>query len=236
MTSTDCGYLIHSRKYTDTRIILNLFTEQYGLISCVHRVSRSKKKVSVTPQPFTKFALSWKGGGGLKTMLMLEQLNESVSLVSQALYCGLYANEIIQRSVAENDSSADLFNAYETLIRVLPTCENELSLMEVALRNFELVLVRELGYAVDFEADTLGDEIKPDTEKFYLLSLQEGFQPVLPVNRTPYLFNGREIHAIGQRDFRSEDVRQAAKRMCRLLLKPLIGEQPLKSRELFSRK
>jgi DNA repair protein RecO (recombination protein O) len=56
-------------------------------------------------------------------------------------------------------------------------------------------------------------------------------QADVPVN---FQFSGQHIQAIAARDFTVPEVKQTAKRITRILLKPLLGSKPLMSRELFS--
>ena len=46
-------------------------------------------------------------------------------------------------------------------------------------------------------------------------------------------FSGRDLLAIASENFKEESTQQAAKRLMRFALAPLLGEKPLNSRELF---
>jgi DNA repair protein RecO (recombination protein O) len=81
-----------------------------------------------------------------------------VSLLGpQALLPGYYVNELLMRLLARQDAHPRLFDAYANTLQALATAsaaDDE----SAALRAFELVLLRELGWLADLNVATLTDE------------------------------------------------------------------------------
>ena len=91
------------------------------------------------------------------------------------------------------------------------------------------MLLQELGYLPDFfsAADT-GQDIVPDAH--YGFIAEEGFVSCPPTQ--VYALKGQDIIDIGERRL-GASARKVAKYITRQALLPIIGDKPLKSRELF---
>ena len=74
-----------------------------------------------------------------------------------------------------------------------------------------------------------GEEV--DSEMWYQFCENEGFIASLLQNNLSFL--GKDLLAFEALDFSEKSTQQAAKRFTRIALKPYLGSQPLKSRELF---
>jgi DNA repair protein RecO (recombination protein O) len=96
------------------------------------------------------------------------------------------------------------------------------------LRSYEFQLLELLGYGVDFSFDASGEPI--DERQTYSYFPELGF---LMQQDTRSGFSGAQLKAIANHDFSQSDVLYMAKQLSRYLLKPLLGNKPLKSRELF---
>lgn len=66
---------------------------------------------------------------------------------------------------------------------------------------------------------------------YYQFKENEGFIASLLQNNNSFL--GEDLLAFAVLDFSAKSTQQAAKRFTRMALKPYLGSQPLKSRELF---
>jgi len=90
-------------------------------------------------------------------------------------------------------------------------------------------LLQDLGFLPDFyyEAES-GEPIAED--KCYQFVPDQGFIECMPSHR--YAIRGLDIIAISEKQF-SVSARRAAKYICRQAFLPIIGDKPLKSRELF---
>lgn len=222
------AFILHSKPYTESSLLLDVFTEQYGLVKLLSKGARSKRSnLKGILQPFTPLLIRWVGNGSIKTLTGAEAISLALPLFNHYLYCGLYVNELILRVLEENTDAQTLFFDYLACIQELATQELP---MEAILRTFELALLKHLGYGVDFlHCAGSGEEVSD--EMTYQYRLEKGFIASLVINH--HSFTGKQLKALAYRDFKTADELQAAKRFTRIALKPYLGSKPLKSRELF---
>ena len=232
----DRAYVIHSRKYTDSKIIITFFSEHYGKFSGAFRVVKSKNKPYSLPQVFTLFEVTWLQGASLKTIKSIEPVlsdeKTRYTLVGQSLYCGIYLNELLQRLLSDLDSSPELFFAYQAALEKLSysTMKDQ---FEVCLREFELIFLESLGYGIDFSCDSDGDLLS--TTYRYGFVAQSGFTKASNDYSTQQpVFTAEAIRNIQHGHFDNRECLKTAKIICRLSIESLLGGKPLKSRELFS--
>lgn len=227
--SGDTVYVLHSRPYTDSKLIVELFSEQFGRISGVYR--QPSKKRAYKPQPFTLYESQWFGGGELKTITVLDSVSAPVALSGESMFCGLYLNEILIRLIRKEDPCQTIFLAYQHAI----SCLSRSAVLEVPLRVFELQLLEGLGYGLDLRSDSEGEAIV--NGKDYLFVSELGFVPVERVperSKQDLLLSGSHLSAILMGQFDTPEIRRKAKLLCRSALSPLLGTKPLKSKELFT--
>ncbi|MGF1747310.1 MULTISPECIES: DNA repair protein RecO [Vibrio] len=220
-------FVLHRRPYSESSLILDVFSEEYGRVSLLSKGARSKRSnLKGALQPFTPLLLKWSGGGSLKTLRQAEPISLGLPLTGISLYSAMYVNELIARVLASEIPFPALFHDYLQALTELAQYSNP----EPALRRFELALLSAMGYGVDFlHCAGTGEPIDPTMT--YRYREQKGF--IASVRRDNLTFMGEELIAISERRFTNKTQLQAAKRFTRMALKPYLGSKPLKSRELF---
>lgn len=226
------AYVLHSRPYRDTSLLIDFFMPEYGRLTAVARgVHNRKTRTRSLLNPFTRLLISLQGKSDLKLLTAVEADNYFISLRGEKLYSGIYINELLMRVLPEMDAHESLFRNYEKSLQAL---QNEQGL-EPVLRGFELDLLTELGYGVDFERDAeSGAAIQSQLEYFF--NAQRGFTQAQEQHRFPapsLVVPGAAILNIAKRNFSDDRTRSVAKQLCRSMLKPLLGNRPLNSRDLF---
>ncbi len=228
MESWQRAFVLHSRHYSETSLLLDIFTENNGKIRLLAKGARSRRStIKGCLQPFTPLLLQWYGRGAIKTLRAVESVSLALPLSGMTLYSGLYVNELLMRILEPETAYPVLFFDYLTCIQELA---GEKNTTEASLRCFELALLAQMGYGIDFlHCAITGDPIVDNmTYRYYL---EKGFVSSVMIDR--FSFTGRELSALAQRKFPDTATLQAAKRFTRLALKPYLGNKPLKSRELF---
>ena len=223
------AYLLHSRPYRDSSLIIDCLTPDYGRLGLVVKGARStKSRQRHLYQSFKPLLISWRGRSDLKNLIYAEENGQSCSLVGNYLFSGLYINELLTRLLPERDSCEGVYKLYQQTLQTLQLQPP----LEPTLRSFEFALLSELGYAVDlqFEADGV---TALDTGASYQWMPELGWSRSLDTQRAD-VFSGSALQAIASGDYQEEFNLQAAKRLSRLLLRPLLGDKPLRSRELFT--
>ncbi|MBD1572395.1 MAG: DNA repair protein RecO [Vibrio hibernica] len=220
-------FVLHRRPYTETSLILDVFSEEYGRVTILAKGARSKRSnLKGVLQPFTPLLLKWFGKGSMRTLKQAEPISLGIPLSGINLYSAMYINELVARVVESETAYPELFHDYLSALTELAQCDNP----EPALRRFELALLSSLGYGVDF-LHCAGSGEPVSDNMTYRYREQKGF--IASVRQDNLSFLGNELVAISERRFLTKSQLQAAKRFTRMALKPYIGSKPLKSRELF---
>ncbi|MGB0468523.1 MAG: DNA repair protein RecO [Pontibacterium sp.] len=221
------AYVLHSRPYRDTSLLVDFFTLEHGKLSTVVQgARRPKSKLRPVMQPFLPLQISWRGRQALKTLTLAESVETSLFLTGTALMCGLYVNELLARLLPPLDAHPRLYVYYQYVLNELRTGND----IEGALRTFERRLLLELGYAPDLS--------HAQAQTLYLYTPDQGMQAVqqpVEANRK-FCFYGWQLKAIDQDLYETPEVRQAAKRLMRLLIDHQLADRPLRSRELFQKR
>lgn len=224
------AYILHTRPYRDTSMLVDFFTPEFGRFTAVARGVRSRKAPKRNLlNPFTRLLISFQGKGELKLLTHFEAECTHFTLTAKYLFSGFYLNELLVRLLPELDAHQEVYVLYESALQELNT-QNDL---EPILRRFELRLLNELGYGVDFVIDINSGEMI-SSRLGYCLDPLRGFYAAdtdIPIDSQ---LCGEHINAICHGDFYLPEVKQTAKCITRILLKPLLGSKPLMSRELFS--
>jgi DNA repair protein RecO (recombination protein O) len=222
------AFVLHGRPYSETSLLLDLFTENEGRVCVLAKGARSRRsQLKGCLQPFTPLLVRYSGRGEMKTLRAAEPVSLALPLSGTLLYSGLYINELVSRVLELETSYAALFFDYLQCLQQLAAASVT---PEYALRQFELALLHSLGYGVDFlHCAGSGEEVSDSMT--YRYRTEKGFIASLIVDN--YSFTGRELKALATREFPDRETLRAAKRFTRMALKPYLGSKPLKSRELF---
>ncbi|MBL4535004.1 DNA repair protein RecO [Actinobacillus pleuropneumoniae] len=222
------GFVLHRREYSETSLLVDFFTEEHGRITLLAKgARRPRSPLKAVLQPFTPLLLRWSGKGDLKTLTKAEPASLTLPMQTLALYSGFYVNEVLARVLENQTAYPELFQHYLQCMTRLATQPKQI---EPILRTFEFQMLKALGYGVNFSiCAATGDPVSPSMT--YQFQENQGFIASLLQNN--YTFLGKDLLAFEQLDFSDKATLQAAKRFTRMALKPYLGSQPLKSRELF---
>lgn len=220
-------FVLHRRPYSESSLILDVFSEEYGRITLMSKGARGKRSnLKGALQPFTPLLLKWSGKGSMKTLRQAEPISLGLPLTGINLYSAMYVNELAARVLVAEVPFPALFHDYLHALTELAQNTNP----EPALRRFELAVLSAMGYGVDF-LHCAGTGELVEAGMTYRYREQKGF--IASVRRDNLSFSGEELIAISERRFVTPDQLKAAKRFTRIALKPYLGGKPLKSRELF---
>jgi DNA repair protein RecO (recombination protein O) len=234
------AYILHARNYRDTSLILDLFTRGSGRYSVISKGVRSpKSKIRNRLQPFSPLLIASVGSGELKTSTTIDFPRKPFALIGKSVMLGLYVNELLYRLLDRFEPIAGLYQGYENLLSELvlfkrlvsgPQQSTKESGGEItAVRRFELCLLQELGYGINFDYDSRdGQPISADQS--YSFVVHEGFHAIRESQGET--FPGAEVLRIASGDLAQVDSKRLLN-LTRLSLAELLGDKPLKSRSLF---
>lgn len=229
------AFLLHRRDYRETSVLADFFTLDQGVVSGVVKgIRRSTKTQRLSLQPFTLLNIGWYGSGDLKTIKMVEVVENAPPLVGEQLFCGFYINELLLRLLNRYDPYPHLFEAYQIALKQLMMCiKND---NDVVLRVFEKKLLSVLGYGFNFGQDSEGEPLCGSA--IYLFESEYGFVRMTTSgtrDQQPLIYRGDILMAIEVDDYALPETRQAAKRLMRFALAHYLGGKPLHSRQFFQK-
>ena len=228
MSGWQRAFVLHSRPYSETSLLIDFFTEGEGKIRLLAKgARRNRSPLRGCLQPFTPLLIRWSGKGEIKTLISADPVSLALPLSGTVLYSGLYLNELTARVIEFGTPYSALFFDYLQCLQILAGSERT---PESALRQFELALLSYLGYGVDFLHCAGSGEPVSDAMT-YRYREEKGFIGSLVIDQLT--FTGKQLKALAEREFPDADTLKAAKRFTRIALKPYLGGKPLKSRELF---
>src|SRR3990167_1002919 len=97
-------YILHSRPFRNSSLIVELFSRQYGRVSVVAKSARGfKSRYRGKLQAFNYLLASWTGKHELKTLGGVEFAAAPNYLTQLNLACGFYLNELLLRLLQKED-------------------------------------------------------------------------------------------------------------------------------------
>lgn len=218
------GWVLHKRWSGDTSAQIIFFTREKGLVSAYSKGARTPKKQSLL-QAFTPLWLTLDIRRDWHYVRQLDVVAPSLSLIGDALFAGLYVNEIIYHGLQQLDPSPLLYDAYINTIHAL-TKSSQRHVVEAALRRFEWQFLSSCGYAfsLTYECHTLCP-IKPECH--YIFIAGEGL--VLASKGIP----GECIIAMANDQLEKPAVLKAAKWLMRRAIDHALDGKKIKARELY---
>jgi DNA repair protein RecO (recombination protein O) len=227
------AYILHTRPWRDHSLLVDVLLQQGDRIRAIARSQRkqSGRSKGTICQPFRPLLIAVTGRSELKTIAQLDADGPAFALPDDRLYAGFYANEILLRALPEADPHPPLFIAYQRLLAAL--VDRQLDI-EPPLRRFELTLLEELGYGIDFSHDAVsGEALRAGAS--YTFIAETGFVELEARQLRDHgnVYSGSHLLQVGQGQIESGASRTVAKQLMRQALRPLLGDKPLQSRMLY---
>jgi DNA repair protein RecO (recombination protein O) len=221
------AYVLHSRSFRETSLIVESFTRDHGRVALVARGAKApKSRWRNVLQPFRPLLLSWNQKTDLGTLTAADQVASPPALQRQALYCGLYLNELLMRLLHRGDSHAEVFERYRNVLTGLAANEPPQPL----LRLFEKHLLEAIGYALLLDREYRGgDEIQPGM--WYHYRPDRG--PKLCSGPGEDRISGNALLGLHSEQLQTEHLREL-RMLMRAVISYHLGGKPLASQSLFS--
>ena len=196
--------------------------------------------------PFQPLVLDWFGRGELKTLKSAEPTAAALPLGGASLFCAFYLNELLLKLTHRDDPHERLFEAYDRAIASL----RELSRagrhavaepgqpnreVERILRQFELRLLQEAGYALELTREA-GSHSPIDPARDYWYMVERGPVPVEEGRDTPgnaIRLNGQTLVDLERGRLENPTTVAQSKPLMRLLINHLLNGQELATRTVL---
>ena len=225
------GFILHTIPYRETSLLVDLFSLNHGRVRCVAKGFRkpNKKGLAKTLFPYTEHHFHWQGRGELKTLIQADPLQSPVFLKQEALFVGLYTNELLYKLLHQHDPHQPLYHFYHQFMSHLSVS----GLDQAELRRFEMSLLEELGYGLvlDAEAET-GQAVSAECLYYYIPD--QGLKLIQDQSQDNiYALSGADIMALSQGHLEKQSVLRTAKQLTRQVIDFYLDGKELNSRELY---
>ena len=219
--------LLHSRNYSETSLICELFTRKHGRVSVIAKGARSKKnKFQNITAPNILASINYSGKSELKTLVSWEEITH-FSILGKNLKILLYLNELIFKLLEKENKQDRIFESLIDFYKVL--VNGDAKNIEISLRKFEYFLICELGYGFNFLFDDNGKRIV--REKTYYFHPAQGFSEK-PLNNFLKV-SGIDIIDFTNGKITSSSARSKIKKIMQLAIS-YIAEKPLNAGSIFN--
>lgn len=219
------AYILHQQHYRESSLIIDVLTYDLGRISLIAKgVRKTKSKTAGLLRPFVALSLSFVGKSELRTLTDVEASDLPNELLGLPLYCGFYVNELICNFLHKDDPHPEVFEDYQQCLSGLAKDMQ----IEAALRKFEMNLMENIGYGVNFSYDLLHE--KPlALNKKYSFNKETGLS-----EDTEGQFSGVALMAMQQRNFENPQILSEAKLLMRTVIDAHLQGKQLKSRAVIN--
>jgi DNA repair protein RecO (recombination protein O) len=221
------AYILHSRSFRETSLIVEAITREHGRIAAVARGAKSpRSRWRNILQPFRPLLISWNQKSDLGTLTAVDQVASPPALQGQALYCGLYLNELLMRLLHRGDPHPEVFERYRHVLSELASDAPPQPL----LRIFEKHLLEATGYAMLLDREhKSGVEIQPQC--WYDFQPQSG--AVRSAGPGKGRVSGAALLALHTESLESE-ILPELRMLMRAVIGYHLGDKPLASLKLFN--
>ncbi len=237
--SDEPAYMLHRYDWSESSLILEVFTRQYGRVALVARGAK-KPSSSFRPilLPLQPLHIAFGGDAEIRTLKSAEWQGGHVMPTGDALLSGYYLNELLMRLLARDDPHPALFDAYSATVQLIAS--QNVDTLQLALRAFELRLLRDIGLLPMLDAETA--TLAPlDAQNRYVLVAEAGLRQAVGDERSSLPGEQWQAlqQALGDQALFSDTVRACIpglnelKAQLRALLHYHCGVRVLKTRQMM---
>ncbi|MEK7711912.1 MAG: DNA repair protein RecO [Pseudomonadota bacterium] len=227
--SQEPAYVLHHHDYGETSLLLEMFTRRHGRLGVVAKgARRMRSPLRAALIPFQPLVMGFSGRGELPTLTAAEPAGVAPAITGEALFCGLYLNELLLRLLHRHDPHERLFESYSEALGQL----GEGRETEAALRVFEKRLLEDIGFGLVLDHDVQdGAPIRPEHRYRYIP--ERGPVIAHAADGEGIAIQGACLLALARERLDDAMARREVKHLMRALLARHLGERPLTSRGLF---
>ncbi len=186
------GYVIHQRNYQDSSLLIEFFSRDFGKVQLIAKGIKKNKRLKPQLQYFNLLKVQYFGKSQLKTLSSINILNQNSSKGILEKTAGLYLNELIHYSLAENSDS--LFDCYQSVLSRLGKEK-----LTILLRTFEKELLKYCGFEMSVSSFNNGSTWLCVDELKGLVETNINSQKVCTVEDLSFFLENKELNNVSQR-------------------------------------
>lgn len=222
------AFILHRRPYRETSWLLEVFSRDHGRIGLIARAARqARPRHGSVLEPARELLLSWTLRGDLGLLGHAEAQVMAPTAGGEQLLSVLYLNELLLRLITRHDPHPQLFEYYRAALQEL--CRKPAS--AIPLRRFELRLLHELGYGLNFDRDSQGEPIRHGLRYDYRMG--QGACLLQDSQAMEVAISGDVLLAMRDDGLDETQSRREARLLLRTALRTHLGDKPLQTPELF---
>ena len=234
------AFILHARFYKETSLLLDVFTQNHGRLSMIAKgARRPHSELRGKLLAFQPLEIAFYGKNELKNLTRVEWQGGVALPQGEALFCAYYANELLRFFLQPADSNARLFEEYFLLIASLGDRQNAPHLEKI-LRNFEVALLKLLGYSPFWGRDSKEREIVATLNYCYQLENGTLLPETSENTESPEHFlpnsivvSGQTLIDLNRRAFENPATRREAKILMRRIFAYHLDGKNFLSREIL---
>jgi len=166
--SNEPAYVLHRYDWSESSLILDVFTRNHGRVALVARgAKRPSSSFRPILLPLQPLHVAFGGDAEIRNLKSAEWQGGHVMPSGDALLSGYYLNELLMRLLARDDPHSTLFDAYAATVQLLAT--QNADTLQLALRAFELRLLRDIGLLPLLDAETATLAPLAPTDRYVLV-------------------------------------------------------------------
>lgn len=142
------GYVIHTRSFKNTSLIIEFFSIDIGLINLIAKGIKKNKKLKYRLQFFSLLKIQYFGRSQLKTIVSIDVISPITFDLLIEKTAGLYLNELLRYSLLTNDQAPLVFNSYEKSISLIGKVK-----LPIVLRVFEKSILKFNGFELQINPE-----------------------------------------------------------------------------------
>ena len=240
----DRAFVLHTYPYLETSLIVEAFTATHRRVVLVAKgAKRPHAAMRGMLNPFQALRLNWFGRSEMKTLKAAEQERILPQLSGAALLSAFYLNELLLKLTHREDPHEDLFDAYADAVAALaemPSGIKGVRAIAAILRQFEVNLLRELGYALQLEEEA--DSHRPlDPDGTYVYQTERGpvacamaMEPAAQsYNDDGLRLSGKTLLDMSANNYVDPQTQLQSKQLMRKIINHLLGDRVLHTRQLM---
>lgn len=153
------AFVLHSWDWSETSLIVELFTRDRGrVVVAAKGAKRPHSQLRAVLVPFQRLWVQLgrapsDASAEVHLLRSAERAEGPPMPAGAALFAGFYLNELVLKLLARQDPHAGLFDAYADAVDSLQAADEQG--VQLTLRSFELLLLRELGVLPELDRVTL---------------------------------------------------------------------------------
>jgi DNA repair protein RecO (recombination protein O) len=227
--SQEPAYVLHHHDYGETSLLLEMFSRRLGRLGLIAKgARRAHSPLRSALIPFQPLVMSFSGRGDLPTLTTAESAGPAPAIAGEALFCGLYLNELLVRLLHRHDPHERLFESYSEALGRLGEGRDT----EAVLRVFEKRLLEDIGFGLVLDHDVLdGAPLQPG--QLYRYIPERGPVAAHAADGEGIAVHGASLLTLARERLDDEVARREVKHLMRALLARHLGDRPLTSRGLF---